>query len=62
MAQNLRAKIPKSDTLTVFDVNAASAEKFVQEAKGAPVYIAQDPTEVVRKSVSQSEAACSILL
>jgi len=52
MAQNLRAKIPKGDTMTVFDVNSASLEKFAKEAQPASVQIAKTPREVAEKSVS----------
>lgn len=59
MAKNLRAKIPESDTLTVFDVNAASLEKFSQEATPAGVVIAKSPREVVENAVS---VLCIILV
>lgn len=52
MAQNLRAKIPEADTLTVFDVNKSSLEKFQKEAVPSNVVIAQSPREVVENSVS----------
>ena len=52
MAKNLRAKIPEGDTLTVFDVNKNSLEKFSQEATPAGVVIAKNPRELVEKSVS----------
>jgi 3-hydroxyisobutyrate/3-hydroxypropionate dehydrogenase len=52
MAQNLRAKIPEGDTLTVFDVNSASLDRFVKEAESSNVTVAKAPREVVEKSVS----------
>jgi len=33
MARNLQAKLPPSDTISVFDINKAAAEKLVQEMK-----------------------------
>jgi len=54
MASNLRAKIGKSDTLIVHDVNAESTTKFVEENPGTEV--AQNVREVAEKSV------CSFLL
>ena len=50
MAKNLRTKIPKEDTLTVFDVNAASTKRLAEEA-GAKVHIATSPKEVAEMSV-----------
>jgi len=50
MAKNLRAKIPENDTLTVFDVNATSLEKFSQEATPAGVVIAKNPRELVENA------------
>lgn len=35
MARNLRAKIPKSDTLVIYDVNEEVMQKFAGEAKAA---------------------------
>jgi 3-hydroxyisobutyrate/3-hydroxypropionate dehydrogenase len=53
MAKNLRAKIPESDTLTIFDVNTASVEAFSKEAiPAAGVVVAKSPREVAEKSVS----------
>ncbi|KAJ4526258.1 hypothetical protein HRR83_001449 [Exophiala dermatitidis] len=50
MAKNLRAKIPEGDTMTVFDVNTASLEKFSQEATPTGVIVAKSPREVVENS------------
>ncbi len=52
MAKNLRAKIPEGDTMTIFDVNAASLEKFSQEASPSGVIVAKSPREVAENSVS----------
>ena len=54
MAKNLRAKIPEGDTLTIFDVNKASLEKFSQEATPSGVVVAKSPREVAEKAVSNS--------
>ena len=54
MAKNLRAKIPEGDTMTVFDVNAASLEKLKSEAGSSNLHIAKDPREVAENSVSLS--------
>jgi 3-hydroxyisobutyrate/3-hydroxypropionate dehydrogenase len=50
MAKNLRAKIPKEDTLTVFDVNAASTKRLTEESE-AKVNVATSPKEVAEMSV-----------
>lgn len=54
MAQNLRAKIPEADTLTVFDVNKSSLERFSKEAVPSNVVLAQNPREVAENSVSSN--------
>lgn len=51
MAKNLRAKIPEGDSLTVFDVNAATLERFVKEAQPGNVTVAKAPREVVENAV-----------
>jgi 3-hydroxyisobutyrate/3-hydroxypropionate dehydrogenase len=51
MAKNLRAKIPESDTMTVFDVNSSSSEKLTKEADLPTVQVAKGPREVAEKSV-----------
>jgi 3-hydroxyisobutyrate/3-hydroxypropionate dehydrogenase len=51
MAKNLRAKIPESDTLTIFDVNSSSADKLVKEAIPANITIAKGPREVAESAV-----------
>jgi len=50
MAKNLRAKIPEADTLTVFDVNKSSLERFSKEAVPSNVVLAQNPREVAENS------------
>lgn len=62
MAKNLRAKVPESDTLVIFDTNAAAIQRFVEEVgiapssvgatdKGTGLHIASSPREVAEKSV-----------
>ena len=50
MAKNLRAKIPASDTLVVFDRNAEATAKFVQEVGGG-VEVANSPRGTAQDSV-----------
>lgn len=50
MAKNLRAKIPKEDTLTVFDVNTASTKRLTDETD-ANIHVASSPKEVAEMSV-----------
>jgi hypothetical protein len=50
MAKNLRAKIPKEDKLTVFDVNAASTKRLIEESE-AKVHVVTSPKEVADMSV-----------
>jgi 3-hydroxyisobutyrate dehydrogenase len=56
MARNLQAKLPSSDTLRVFDINAESIQKFAEETKalgsGAAVTIAASVREAAEDSVS----------
>lgn len=63
MAKNLRAKIPKTDTLVICDTNASTMKKFVEQAamaasstnmpeKGSEVQIANRPREVAQTAVS----------
>lgn len=56
MAKNLRAKIPENETLTIFDVNTASLEKFTHEATPSGVIIAKSPREVAENAVSTTLA------
>ena len=55
MAENLRAKIPKNDTLIIYDSKNEITSKFAKEAgssgKGASVEIGRNPREVAEKSV-----------
>lgn len=58
MAKNLRSKIPKSDTLYIYDPNTAATSNFFKEVgsttegKGGPVEIVANPREVAEKAVS----------
>ena len=53
MAKNLRAKIPESDTMTVFDVNTVSLDKFSRDVIPTGVVIAKSPRELVENAVSR---------
>ena len=61
MAKNLRAKIPKEDTLTVFDVNTASTKRLTEEAD-AKVHVASSPKEVAEMSVRAVYFLCNPFL
>lgn len=56
MARNLRAKLPSSDTLRVYDINPEAGEKFENETKatsgGASVHVAANAREAAEDSVS----------
>jgi hypothetical protein len=56
MARNLQAKLPSSDTIRVFDINADSVQKFANETKalgsGAAVKIAVSAREAAEDAVS----------
>lgn len=65
MAKNLRAKIPETDSLVIFDTNPAATQKFAEEVgiaaasagasgKGLGIHIASSPREVAEKSVWSS--------
>lgn len=51
MAKNLRAKIPEGDTLSIFDVNKETVERFVKEVEPAKVTVAKAPRDVVEHAV-----------
>ncbi|TVY23662.1 putative 3-hydroxyisobutyrate dehydrogenase, mitochondrial [Lachnellula hyalina] len=54
MARNLQAKLPSTDTLRIFDVNAESLERFATETKalsaGAAVEIGTSPRDTAHNS------------
>lgn len=56
MARNVQAKLPSSDTIRVFDINADSVQKFANETKalgsGAAVKIAVSAREAAEDAVS----------
>lgn len=54
MAKNLRAKLPASDILTVYDVNTSALDKLKSESSSDNLHIAASPREVAHKSVSFS--------
>jgi hypothetical protein len=62
MAKNLRAKIPKSDTLTIFDVNSSSVDKLVKEAAPANVKVAKGPREVAENAVCPLPTSSSSMM
>lgn len=51
MAKNLRAKLPKEDTLVIHDINTAALSKFKQESGSQSVHVAENVREVAEKSV-----------
>ena len=56
MARNLRAKIPKSSTLILCEINEKRRDQFVAETEGL-IEIAHSPREVAEKAVrDQSES------
>lgn len=61
MARNLQAKLPSSDTLRVFDINAKSIERFANETKalrsGAAVKVAAN----ARDAAEDSETTITVL-
>jgi 3-hydroxyisobutyrate dehydrogenase len=60
MARNLQAKLPPSDTIRVYDINAASMQRFVDETKalssGAAVEVAGNVREAAEDSVSSPQS------
>ncbi|KAK6531512.1 hypothetical protein TWF281_008313 [Arthrobotrys megalospora] len=54
MARNLRAKIPATDSMTIYDINESATSQFVEEANGAgagaSVTIAKSLQDVSRDS------------
>ena len=53
MAQNLRAKMPKSSTLVICELVEVRREKFVAEVGGL-IEVAKSPKEVAERAVSNS--------
>lgn len=66
MARNLQAKLPSSDTIRIFDINAESIERFANETKGlsngAAVEIASNSRDAAENSVSTSHSYYFYLL
>ena len=59
MARNLQSKLAPSDTIRVFDINTAAAEKLVgemraQQAGGAAAEVACDAGDAARDAVCLS--------
>lgn len=65
MAKNLRAKIPATDTLVIYDRNTDATKRFAEEVciaastagaseKGTGIEVAAGPREVAEKSVSRA--------
>jgi hypothetical protein len=57
MAQNLRSKIPKNETLVLCEINQPRRDQFVTENPG-PIKIANSPKEVAELAVSASIFSC----
>lgn len=51
MAKNLRAKLPKEDTLYIQDVNSAATEKFMSTGLDENVKVASSPRELAENAV-----------
>lgn len=56
MARNLQSKLAPSDTIKLFDINAAAAEKLAQEMKtqqagGAAAQVAASAGEACKEAV-----------
>jgi hypothetical protein len=56
MARNLQAKLPPSDTVRLFDINKAAADKLLQEVKdaqagGAAVDVLGSAADAAREAV-----------
>ncbi|CAK7234933.1 hypothetical protein SBRCBS47491_009118 [Sporothrix bragantina] len=50
MANNLRAKLPQTDTLVVCEINTERLEQWVAQAPPGPVSVASTPREVAEQS------------
>ena len=55
MARNLQAKLPSTDTIRVYDINAESVDRFANDTKalstGASVQVAATAREAAEDSV-----------
>ena len=54
MAQNLRAKLPSSDQLVVYDKNKETSSRFAQDTKG--VEVADAVCALAEKSVCSNQS------
>lgn len=58
MAKNLQKKLPSTDTIRVYDINATAVQKFVEESKatgsGAAVDVAGSVREASENAVSKA--------
>jgi hypothetical protein len=51
IAKNLRAKVPVTDTMIIYDLNTDITQRFLDEHDGKGVEIANTPREVADGSV-----------
>ncbi len=56
MAQNLRAKIPKSSQLIICEIVEERRDKFVAETEGL-IKVAYSPKEVAEQAVSEPRSS-----
>ncbi|TVY78326.1 putative 3-hydroxyisobutyrate dehydrogenase [Lachnellula suecica] len=61
MARNLQAKLPSSDTLRVYDINAESLERFANETKALSSGAAVEVATNSRDAAENSETTITVL-
>ena len=61
IAKNLRAKVPATDTLIIYDLNTDVTQKFVEAHDGKGVEIASSPREVADNSVCSAVFSSLVL-
>ncbi|KAB8298099.1 hypothetical protein EYC80_001861 [Monilinia laxa] len=61
MARNLQAKLPSSDTIHIFDINAEAVEKFTKDTKALGSGAAVEAASSVREAAENSKATITVL-
>ncbi|QSZ34209.1 hypothetical protein DSL72_005799 [Monilinia vaccinii-corymbosi] len=61
MARNLQAKLPSSDTIRIFDINAEAVQRFTEDTKALGNGAAVEPASSVREAAENSETTITVL-
>ncbi|KAG4027701.1 hypothetical protein MFRU_028g01230 [Monilinia fructicola] len=61
MARNLQAKLPSSDSIQVFDINAEAVEKFTKDTKALGTGAVVKAASSIREAAENSETIITVL-